>query len=27
MENCKEATTPISTSYYLDADEKGVAIN
>jgi len=23
MDNCKEATTPISTSCYLDFDERG----
>jgi len=27
MDKCKEATTPISTSCYLDLDEKGVSIN
>ena len=27
MENCKEVATPISTSCYLDADEKGVAVD
>ena len=27
MESCKEASTPISTSCYLDANEKGVAVD
>jgi len=27
MDKCKEATTPISTSCYLDLDEKGVSID
>jgi len=26
MDKSKEATTPISTNYYLDLDEKGVSI-
>jgi len=27
MENCKEVVTPISASCYLDANEKGVAVD
>jgi len=27
MDKCKEAATPISTSFYLDLDEKGVSID
>jgi len=27
MENCKEASTPISTSCYLDVDENGTAVD
>ena len=27
MDKCKEATTPIATSCYLDLDEKGISID
>jgi len=27
MENCKEASTPISRSFYLDGDENGTAVD
>jgi len=27
MERCKEAATPISTSSYMDTDEKGIVVD
>jgi len=27
MENCKESTTPMATSCYLDIDEKGTSVD